>query len=249
MISDYHFYLAAIPAVILMGLAKGGFAGFGALAVPLLALVVPPLQAAAITLPVLMVQDLIGLNAYWRKWDNRNLVILIPSALIGIVLAVLLAKYVSDAVFYIALGIISIIFGARNLFANDLTPKRANLPAGIFWGFVSGFTSMIANAGGPPFQMYTLPQRMPRDVFVGTSMAFFAIVNWLKLPGFIALGEFSRQNLLTTAALMPVAVAATWAGIWLVRRTSNERFYKIIHALMIVVGLKLLHSGIELLWA
>ena len=86
-------------------------------------------------------------------------------------------------------------------------------------------------------------------IFVGTSMAFFAIVNWIKLPGFVALGQFTPENLLTTAALIPLAVAATWAGVWLVRRTNNERFYKIIYALMIVVGLKLVQSGVELLLA
>ncbi len=249
MITDYHFYLAAIPAVVLLGLAKGGFAGVGTLAVPLLALVVAPVQAAAITLPILMVQDVISTIAYWRKWDNRNLLILVPSAIIGIVLAFLLAKHVSDAAFYIALGLISAVFGARSLFAKDITPKKAGVPAGIFWGSVAGFTSMIANAGAPPFQLYMLPQRLPREAFVGTSMAFFAIVNWLKLPGFIALGQFTPQNMLTTAVLMPLAIAATGAGIWLVRRTSNERFYKIIYALMILVGLKLLHSGAELLLA
>lgn len=247
MITDFHFYLAAVPAVILLGLAKGGFAGVGTLAVPLLALVVSPVQAAAITLPILMIQDAISVFAYWKKWDTRNLLILLPSSVIGIVLAFLLAKHVSDAAFYIALGIISAVFGARSLFAKDITPKKAGVPAGIFWGAASGFTSMIANAGAPPFQLYMLPQRLPREAFVGTSMAFFAVVNWLKLPGFVALGQFTHQNMLTTAVLIPLAVASTWAGIWLVRRTSNERFYRIIYALMILVGLKLLHSGAELL--
>lgn len=247
MITDFHFYLAAVPAVILLGLAKGGFAGVGTLAVPLLALVVSPVQAAAITLPILMIQDAISVFAYWKKWDTRNLLILLPSSVIGIVLAFLLAKHVSDAAFYIALGIISAVFGARSLFAQDITPKKAGVPAGIFWGAASGFTSMIANAGAPPFQLYMLPQRLPREAFVGTSMAFFAVVNWLKLPGFVALGQFTHQNMLTTAVLIPLAVASTWAGIWLVRRTSNERFYRIIYALMILVGLKLLHSGAELL--
>jgi uncharacterized protein len=249
MIDNPYFYLVAVPAVILLGLSKGGFAGIGTLSIPLLALVVAPVQAAAITLPILMVQDVISVWAYWRKWDKRNLIILIPSATFGILLGYLLAAKVSDGAFYLALGLISITFGARNLLAKDLTPKKGGVPAGLFWGVAAGFTSMIANAGAPPFQLYVLPQRLPRDVFVGTGMVFFAIVNWIKLPGFLALGQFTPQNLLTTAALIPLAVVSTWAGVWLVRRTNHERFYKIIYALMMVVGLKLVHSGVELLLA
>lgn len=249
MIDNPYFYLVAVPAVILLGLSKGGFAGIGTLGVPLLALVVAPVQAAALTLPILMVQDVISVAAYWRKWDNRNLIIMLPSATLGILLAYLLAAKVSDGAFYLVLGLISTIFGARNLFAKDVTPRKGGIPAGLFWGTVSGFTSMIANAGAPPFQLYVLPQRLPREIFVGTSLLFFGIVNWIKLPGFLALGQFTRENLLTTAALMPLAVVSTWAGVWLVRRTNNERFYKIIYGLMMVVGLKLIHSGVTQLLA
>ncbi len=247
MISDPSFYFAAIPAVILMGLAKGGFAGVGVLSVPLLALVVSPIQGAAITLPILMIQDAISITAYWRQWDKRNLIILLPGAVVGIVLGYLLAAKVSDGPFYLALGFISVAFGLRSLFAGDLKPKKAGVRTGLFWGVIAGFTSMIANAGAPPFQLYVLPQRLARDVFVGTSIAFFAIVNWIKLPGFWALGEFTHQNMMTTAVLIPLAVVSTYAGVWLVRRTSNDRFYKIIYALMVLVGLKLVHSGAELI--
>lgn len=249
MIDDPAFYLAAIPAVILMGLAKGGFAGIGALAIPLLALVVSPIQGAAITLPILMIQDVISLQAYWRQWDRRNLAVLLPGATLGILLGYLLAVHIDDGAFYLALGLITIIFALRNLFAKDMTPRKGGKISGTLWGVSAGFTSMIANAGGPPFQMYVLPQRLPRDIFVGTSIAFFAVVNWIKVPGFIALGEFTPQNLWTTAVLIPLAVVSTWAGVWLVRRTSNETFYRIIYWLMVLVGLKLVHSGIETLLA
>jgi uncharacterized membrane protein YfcA len=249
MITDPHFYLAAIPAVILMGLAKGGFAGVGMLGVPMLALVISPIQGAAITLPILMIQDAISIQAYWKQWDNRNLLILIPGAIVGIVIGYLMASKVSDGPFYLALGAISVVFALRALLLGDVTPKKAGVPAGLFWGVAAGFTSMIANAGAPPFQLYVLPQRLKRDIFVGTSIAFFAIVNWIKLPGFFALGQFTRENMLTTAVLIPLAVVSTWAGVWLVRRTSHDRFYKIIYVLMVLVGLKLVHSGVELMLA
>src|SRR4051794_12175713 len=104
-------------------------------------------------------------------------------------------------------------------------------------------TSMIAHAGGPPFQTYVMPQRLARDVFVGTGAVLFAAINWIKLPPYVALGQFTRENLLTSAALFPLAVLATWLGVLLVRQVSGERFYTAIYILLILVGLKLVWQG------
>jgi uncharacterized membrane protein YfcA len=102
---------------------------------------------------------------------------------------------------------------------------------------------MIAHAGGPPFQIYVMPQRLPRTVFVGTGAILFTVLNWIKVPPYIALGQFSAANLSTAAALFPVAIAATYAGVWLVRRLSGQLFYTIVYVLLIAVGLKLLYDG------
>ena len=99
---------------------------------------------------------------------------------------------------------------------------------------------MIAHAGGPPFQVYVLPQRLARDVFVGTGAVLFAAINWVKVPPYVALGQFTRENLLTSAALFPLAILSTWLGVLLVRRVSGERFYTAIYILLILVGLKLI---------
>ena len=77
------------------------------------------------------------------------------------------------------------------------------MPRGIVLGLVTGFTSMIAHAGGPPFQIYVMPQRLPRDVFVGTGAMFFALVNWIKVPPYLALGQFTAENLATAARPVP----------------------------------------------
>jgi uncharacterized membrane protein YfcA len=123
-------------------------------------------------------------------------------------------------------------------------PKPAGVAAGWLWGILSGFTSMIANAGGTTFQIYVMPQRLPRDVFVGTGCIFFAILNWIKVPPFIALGQFTPENLLTSLALFPLAIASTWAGVLLVRRVSAERFYTLTYVLLLLVGMKLLWDGV-----
>jgi hypothetical protein len=194
------------------------------------------------------VQDSVALWAYRHTWDRRNLQILFPSAALGVVLGYLLAEYVSDAGVGLAVGILSVTFAARQLFSERAkiapTEKPGGVAAGWFWGVLTGFTSMIGNAGGPTFQIYVMPQRLPRDVFVGTGCVFFAILNWIKVPPFIALGQFTPDNLLTAVALFPVAIVSTWAGVLLVRRVSAERFYTLTYALLIPVGLKLVWDGI-----
>lgn len=247
MITDPLFYAAAIPAVTLMGLAKGGFSGLGLLSLPLMALVLSPVQAAAITLPILMVQDVVSVWAYRHTWDRRNIAILIPGAIAGILSGYLLAAKVSDAAVTLAVGVISVAFAIRRMVlerkGTPPNPAKADVPRGILWGWVTGFTSMIAHAGGPPFQIYVMPQRLPRDVFVGTGAVFFALNNWIKVPPYIALGQFTAENLTAAAVLFPVAIASTWAGVWLVRRVSGERFYTLVYILLVLVGSKLIVDG------
>ena len=233
MLTEPSFYATAIPAVILLGLSKGGFAGLGVLGMPLMALTIPPVQAAAITLPILMVQDVFSVWVYRRSFDPVNLRILLPGAVAGILLAYLLASRVPDAVVALVLGTISIVFALRRFLARyaavPATPTKPSRPAGLFWGAVAGFTSMIAHAGGPPFQIYILPQHLPRDLFVGTGVVFFALVNWIKVPPYLMLGTLTRESLLTSAVLFPLAIASTYAGVWLVRRVSGERFYDVVY--------------------
>ena len=123
-------------------------------------------------------------------------------------------------------------------------PTKADLPRGVFWGWLAGFTSMIAHAGGPPFQIYVMPQRLPRDIFVGTGAIFFAVNNWMKVPPYFALGQLTAGNLATAAVLFPLAIASTWAGVRLVRYVSGERFYTFVYILLVFVGAKLIWDGL-----
>lgn len=245
MITDPLFYAAAIPAVIILGLAKGGFAGLGLLAVPLMALAASPVQAASITLPILIVQDVVSLWAFRRDWDGGILAVMLPSAAVGIFAGYALAAFVSAAALELAIGLVSVAFALLRLRAgrSDAPPAPRSRLAGTFWGVTAGFTSQIAHAGGPPFQIYVLPQRLARDTFIGTSALFFAAVNWMKVPAYAALGQFTPQNLATAGALMPVAVLSTAAGVWLIRRVPTDRFYTLIYALLLAVGLKLIWDG------
>ncbi|MCO5091482.1 sulfite exporter TauE/SafE family protein [Bosea sp. (in: a-proteobacteria)] len=245
---DLAFFATMVPAVILSGLAKGGFAGLGLLAVPVMALVVSPVTAAAILLPLLIAQDVVSVWSYRREFDRRNLAILAPGASVGILAGYLLAAKVPDAAVGLVVGLISIGFALRRLTGDGKRPPAATRAAwgpGSLWGFITGFTSMVAHAGGPPFQIYVMPQKLPPAVFVGTGAIFFASMNLVKVVPYLALGQFNRQNLAASAALLPFAIAATFAGVWLVRRIPAERFYGLIYWLLLLVGAKLVWSGIH----
>ena len=243
-LADPIFYALAVPAVAMMGLAKGGFAGVGAVAMPMLALIISPVQAAAILLPILIVQDVVGVWAFRKTWDRGVMAVMLPSAAIGIFLGYLLAAQVSVTVVLATLGAISILFSAQRLWAarggRVQAPSNAPLPVGVALGVASGFTSQIAHAGQPPFQMWVLPKNLSPASLVGTTAIFFAVVNWIKAPAYVALGQFTRENLATSAVLLPVAIASTLAGVWLVRRVQAQRFYTIIYVMMILVGAQLL---------
>ncbi len=244
-ITDPFFYLVAIPAIVALGLSKGGFAGVGVLATPLTALYLPPLEAAALILPVLITQDAISVWWYRKDFDPWNLKVLLPGALVGMGLAWLFAAHVSDAMLRITVGTIGISFVIYSLFARiPAEGRKASAPSGVFWGGVSGFTSFLSQAGGPPYQVHVLPQRLPKLTLVGTTTIYFAIVNALKIGPYFALGQFSTVNVATSLMLLPIAVAANALGIWLVRVTPVETFYRIAYALVFCVSSLLLVQGV-----
>lgn len=239
----------AIPAVILLGLAKGGFSGIGVIAVPMMALAVSPVLAASITLPILIVQDVVSVWSFRKTSDKGVLAVMLPSAAGGIALGYALAAFVKPGAVELAVGAVSIVFALMRLWAERRSPpprapRREGLPwRGVLAGVVAGFTSQIAHAGGPPFQIYVMPKNLPRDVFIGTSAIFFAVVNWMKVPAYWALGQFTREAMMTALVLLPLAIASTAAGVWLVRRVPAGNFYRIIYLLLIAVGAKLAWDG------
>lgn len=248
MFADPLFLLAATIAVIVLGISKGGFAGVGSIATPLLALVVGPVDAAAIVLPVLLVQDAVGVWAFRRNWDRGVIALMLPAAIAGIALAWFFADRLSERWVALLLGLIATLFALRSLWIErgGRVPLPVDPPRwlGAVMGLAAGITSQIAHAGQPPFQMYVLPQRLPRDVLIGTTAIFFALVNWIKVPAYLALGAFTREHLLTSLILAPPAIATTLAGVWLARRVDGRRFYTVIHALMLLIGLRLVWIGL-----
>ncbi len=244
--TDPLFYAVAVPAVIFLGLSKGGFSGIGMVSTPLLALILPPLEAAALLLPILLVQDAFSAFIYRRVWDPWNLKVLLPGCVIGVGCAWLFAAYVSDAAIRLMVGLIALGFVGYALFRHYLPvePPRPRASHGVFWGALSGFTTTLIQIGAPPYYAFVLPQRLEKMIFVGTTVMFFAAANVMKIAPYSALGQFSPSGLATSAALFPLAIAANYLGIYLVRLTPEALFYKITNWTVFLIGCELTRQGV-----
>lgn len=243
MITDPYFYLVAVPAILLMGLSKGGFLGsLGGFAVPLMSLAISPVEAAAIMLPILIVMDIVGVVTLWRDFDPVNLRILLLPAFAGVAIGWATAAYVTEAHIRLIVGLIGLIFSVHYfLKLHQRGPAEPpSIVKGTFWGLVSGFTSFVSHAGGTPLQVYLLPQRLPNTVYVATGVMFFAAVNLAKVIPYAALGQFNFANMTTMAVLLPLAPIATLIGIGLTRWIEQEPFYHLAHACLMVISVKLI---------
>jgi hypothetical protein len=252
MITAPWFYAAAVPAVLLTGISKGGFAGgLGLMAVPIMALAISPVQAAGIMLPILIAMDAIGVWAYRRNFDADNLKAMVPGAVLGITLGALTFGFVAESAVRLIVGVIAIVFAAVSLWPKQSqalsAPQRRGAASGAFWGTVAGFTSFISHAGGPPFQVHMLPQRLDKTRLVGTSVMFFALVNLIKLPPYALLGQLAPANLSTSLALLPLAPLGMGAGIWLHRLVPERPFYIACYVMILIVGVKLVWDGLAAL--
>ncbi len=248
MINDPFFYLCAIPAVLIFGMAKGGFGGgVAVVSVPLMSLAVSPVQAAAILLPILLVMDAVALWSFRGQWDKANLRIIIPGAILGIGLGSLSFQYLSEDMVRILIGGISVLFCLDYWFRPVLKSAAGpNIYAGSIWGAVAGFTSFGIHAGGPPISIYLLPQRMEKTLLMGTMAVFFAVVNVVKLLPYSLQGNLSTHNLLAALVLMPLAPVGVRLGYFLLHKVDETRIYQICYFFLFMVGLKLLGDGLGL---
>jgi len=247
------FFLLAIPVVLLTGISKGGFAGgLGTLAVPLLALMVDPRVAAAIMLPILCTMDIFTVWEYRRSWDARTLKILIPGAIVGITIGGLTFSMMNADMIRVIVGIMALYFVGNYWFVQRRQARapsqeqkmEQNAVKGSILGALSGFSSFIAHAGGPPLSQYIFPLKLDKTVLVGTSVMFFIIVNYVKIIPYVWLGQLSLHNLTMSLYLLPFAPIGVWLGIWMHNRVSNVIFYMICYGLLFLVGIKLLAEGV-----
>ena len=247
LISDPWFYAVAVPAVLLMGLAKSGFAsGFGSLATPLMALAIPVPQAAAIMLPLLLVMDGVGLQALYHLRHRALIRLLLPAGLLGTVVGTLSFSMLSSKAVAGIVGALTLLFLAQRL----LFPPRADAPPPPTWlgfmlGTASGFTSFVAHAGSPPIHAYVLPLRLSPITFTATMATFFAAVNLSKWLPYAWLGLIDWRNMTTALVLVPLAPLGVWLGVRMVRHIRPDWFYRLAYSGMFLTGVKLLWDGVR----
>ncbi len=241
--------LVGLVAVVLVGLSKGGLGGaFGLLGVPIMAVYMPPLQAAAVLLPTYLVMDAVSLWSWRGQWDKSLIRLMLPAAMLGVGLGWATASTVPDDIIRLIVGVVALLFVMRSVklrvsgWAGAVHQPRPWI--GRFWAIVSGFTSFVAHVGGPPFQIYTMPLRLDPKVFTGTSVLFFACLNAAKVVPYFALGQFSPDMLTFSIVLLPVAVSATLVGAYVVRQMRTEIFYPFMYGMIFLVSIKLIFDGV-----
>jgi uncharacterized membrane protein YfcA len=244
MIDNPWFYAVAIPCVILTGISKAGLGIAGGIAVPILALAISPIQAAAIMLPILLVMDVVSVYLYRREWSREHMRIILPAGVLGTAIGWATFSFLDEQSLRVILGLISLGFVAQSWISKlppDPTPR---VMKGFFWGTISGVTSFIAHSGGPPLYVYLLPLRLPKAVHVGTTVIFFAVVNALKIVPYFSLGMIDATNLKTAAVLLPVIPVGIVLGIWIQRKLSTKWFFRLAYTLLLLTGTKLLYDGL-----
>jgi hypothetical protein len=245
---DLHGFLplvCAIVATILIGVAKAGFGGgLGMLVTPLAALAFPPREALGIVLPLLIAGDAFSLYHYWRKWDARNVGWLLPGSLGGIGAGLMLIGVLDDHRLRQFIGGVSVSFIGMQWLRDALGkhPERYHPKHwhGALFGLAAGVTTTLAHAAGPVVAMFLIPQRLPKEIFVGTTVLVFALINWIKMPFFLWQGLCTPETMLRSLWLVPVVPVGVWIGVWCNRRLSEKWFMRVVYVLVFATGLELM---------
>ncbi len=245
--SGWEFWVVAVFAAVLTGIGKGGVPIVGALTVPVLSLVINPLVAAGLMLPVYVISDWFGLYAYRREFDKRVLLIACVSMTLGVAIGWATARLIPESAVTVLVGVISVAFALNQLLRRQVVAaaRRAEWGSGLFWCSIAGFTSFVSHTGGPPYQVWTLPLGMKKAVFAGTSTIAFAYVNAIKLVPYFYLGQINLDSLEVAAILMPFAAAAVFFGVWVVKRLPEKAFFTIVTWSLLLIGLQLIWKGLQ----
>ncbi len=237
------FWIVAALAAFMMGLSKGGVPMLAMLSVPLMSLFMDPALAAGLLLPLYIVADWYAVYLFRRAFAARLLKIMLPGAVAGIVAAFFAVSVVpGDAIKLLVagIGIYYLVGSVKGRFARQApAPREADVPRGVFWGTLAGFTSYISHAGGPPFQAYVLPQKLDKMVYLGTVTIFFSVVNLLKVPPYVMAGQITGASLGEAVWLAPFALAGAWSGSRVARWLPEKVFYLLVEVALAVVSGKL----------
>lgn len=247
MFSDPLFYLVGYLAIFLIALSKGAFGGGLALiGVPMLALVMSPLEAAMVVMPLITLMDLFALRSFGpASWSKPDLVWLVPGLLVGIAAGYAFFEFVDPRLVAFTIGAVTLAFAAdfflRRRSATAAQPVSP--PLALLAGWASGFTSFIAHAGGPPANMYLLYRGLEKSVYAATNLAMFMAGNFLKLIPYGFLIWVEPWTLAAAVLLAPAVPAGVWLGKWLHDRLEQQRLFFWCYVLLSVAAAKLLYDA------
>lgn len=246
---DSSVFFIACMAALLVGLSKGGLPAVGMLSVPVLSLHISPVKAASLLLPIYVLTDVVSVWLYRKDFSARILKILVPAGLAGVLVGWATAAWLPDRLIGLLIGLMGLAFCIQVWVKAWLQRGKGEAPAripppahGVFWGMLSGFTSFVSHAGAPPFQVYVLPQRLPKLVFAGTSTILFAAINAAKIIPYQQLRPYQWADLQTVAWLVPAALVGTVIGAWATRRMDTTWFFRTVQFGLLAVSLKLIRD-------
>ena len=233
-------------AAFLIGLSKGGLPAVAMLSVPIMSLTMSPLKAAALLLPIYILSDMVSVWLYRKEFSMENVKTLIPAGILGVLIGWATAAIVSDRMVSLLIGVMGITFCLYTWTKkkSTLPPKAPNLPKGLFWGTLAGFTSFVSHAGAPPFQVYILPQQLPKMVFAGTGTIVFTVINLAKVIPYSTLYPYTKSTLKVAACLLPIAVVGTVVGKFLIERLSEKWFFLAVQIALFLISIRLITSAL-----
>lgn len=238
----WQWVLAGLCA-LLIGISKTGIGGVGMFGIVLFANVLPARESVGVVLVLLIVSDIVAILVYRRDADWRQLLRIFPWSAAGVILGAIAAGVLPAGPMRVLIGLIIIALTVAQM-VRSRTPagEPAALPRWLSStaGLAAGFTTMVANAGGPLMTIYLLAQRLPKITFVGTTAWYFFCMNLFKLPFSLQLGIVSAQTFRVSAGLMPFAILGALLGKRLVTSIDQALFERIALVLTLIAGVRLL---------
>ncbi len=247
LICDFPLYICILLpalAVILIGMSKAGFGGgVGLVTTPLLSMVFPAKVVVGFLLPLLIIADWFTIYHYRGEWDLKNLVRLIPGAVFGIIMGTMFVDVISDVELKRTIGFVAIGFLILQTLRSRAGSQSQYQPKwwhGFLAGMLAGFLSAIAHSAGVIITMFLLPQKLPKRTFVATMALFFAVVNLLKVPGYLIIDLITWQSFKTGLFFIVFIPFGVKLGVWLNNKIPQELFTKIIYVLVFIIAVQLL---------
>jgi len=239
------FFICVVPAIIIFGIAKSGLGGSIALiSIPLMTVVMPLGQALAVILPILILSDFIAVYRFRKEFDFDTLKLIVPFSAIGILIGSITFSYFSEDLLIFIIGLMGFLFSSHYfLFKKNKTiPTKKSFLKGSICSTVAGFTSFCVHAGGTPTSIYLLPLRMQKEIYVGTRVVFFTLVNLIKFPFYINLSMITFESFKQSILLFPLSIVGILIGYQILKYVEESIFYNIIYIIILITSSKLLYS-------